>query len=81
MDREHQFGKGGARSDGIAIGQSRLWAEIKDLSNGGGGGPSSLKFLPGVCLGGGVYIFLYIFWRGGSGQPGNPETLLWLHPC
>ena len=40
---------------------------------GGGGGPSSLKFLPGVGLGGGV-IFLIYFWRGGgSGQPGNPS--------
>ena len=36
-------------------------------------GPSSLKFLPGVGLGGGVK-FRISFWRGGgSRQPGNPS--------
>ena len=39
----------------------------------GGGGPSSLKFLTRVGLGGGVKLLIY-FWEGvGSGQPGNPS--------
>ena len=38
----------------------------------GGGGPSSLKFVPRLGLGGGVK-HLYIFGRGGGG-PGNLET-------
>ena len=41
----------------------------------GGGGPSSLKFLPGMRLGGGVKFLIY-FWRGGGGVPGNLETPL-----
>ena len=40
----------------------------------GGGAPSSLKFLPGVGLGGGVKFLIY-FWEGGGG-PGNLETPL-----
>ena len=39
----------------------------------GGGGPSSLKFLLGVGLGGGVKFLRYFLEGGGgvSGQPGN----------
>ena len=40
----------------------------------GAGFLSSLKFLPGVGLGGGVQFFIYIF--GGGGGPGNLETPL-----
>ena len=42
---------------------------------GGGGGPSSLNFLQGVCLGGGVKCLIYFLDGGGesSGQPGNPS--------
>ena len=46
----------------------------------GGGGPSSLNFLLGVGLGGGVKFLIYFFFGGGgggggggSGQPGNPS--------
>ena len=40
----------------------------------GGGGPSSLKFLPGVGLGGGVKFLIYLLGGGGrSGPPGNPS--------
>ena len=52
----------------VTVGRAELW----------GGFPSSLKFLPGVGLGGGVILFipvdLYIglgpiyFWRGGGGR-------------
>ena len=38
------------------------------------GVPSSLKFLPGVGLGGGVK-YLICFLEGGGGGPGNLETL------
>ena len=46
---------------------------------GGGGGPSSLKFFPGVGLGGGVKFLglIYFLERGASGQPQKP---LWLYP-
>ena len=43
------------------------------------GVPSSLKVLPGVGLGGGVKLLIYIY---GGGQPGNPSgytPLLLLH--
>ena len=40
----------------------------------GGGGPSSLKFLPGVGLGGSVKFLIYIFFLGGGA--GNLETPL-----
>ena len=40
-----------------------------------GGFPSSLKFLPGVVLGGGVKFLMY-FLEGGGGGPGNLETPL-----
>ena len=43
------------------------------MGGGGGGVPSSLKFLPGVGLGGGVKFLIYFLEGGGgvSGQPGN----------
>ena len=40
----------------------------------GGGGPSSLKFLPGVGLGGGVKFLMYFL--EGVCVPGNLETPL-----
>ena len=40
----------------------------------GGGGPSSLRFLPGVSLGGGVHFCICIFGRGGGQR--NLETPL-----
>ena len=43
----------------------------------GGGGPSSLKFLPGVGLGRGVKFLIYFLeGGGGGGGPGNLETPL-----
>ena len=42
-------------------------------SYGGGGGPSSLKFRPGVGLGGGVKIVIY-FLEGGGGNLETPLT-------
>ena len=45
---------------------------------GGGGGASSLKFLPGVGLGGSVKFLIYFFLGGGVRATWNP---LWLHPC
>ena len=46
---------------------------------GGGGGPSSLKFVPGVGLGGGVKFLIYFF--GGGGGVRATWKPLWLHPC
>ena len=45
---------------------------------GGGGGPSSLRFFPGVGLGGGVTFCICIFGKGGGGRA--TWKPLWLHP-
>ena len=47
---------------------------------GGGGGPSSLKFLPGVGLGGGVTFLIYHLEGAGEGVRASWKPL-WLHPC
>ena len=45
---------------------------------GGGGGPSSLKFLPGLGLGRSVKFLIYFLEGGGVRATWKP---LWLHPC
>ena len=37
----------------------------------GGRVPTSLKFLPGMGLGGGVQFLIFLLGGGGSGQPGT----------